>query len=659
MAIRRRGPSHLAIPVFNFNNLTFSNARGVNNITLPSGIVGIAGIFSPTATFGGGGYVITGNTVDYNGAAAQSMPPAFNPYNNLTISNVSVAGVTGFAGLTVQGLLKVNAGSKFTSSTSFVNVQIDGTLVGTNGTSMDVSGNWTNNGTFTPNGNTVNFNGTGAQTIGGTQNTPFDNLTIANSGGGVTLAQNETVNMLLTLTSDLNTGTFTLTQPSEAPASMGSADVVGNITRTGAPLPLTSLTYGNPENQISFGAGTPPTSINIRLTKTVPTPASTGVPNSGFSSAIARTYVITPTGGSGFSANLQLHYTAGDLNGNTAGNLKFWKFITSPSTVWQQQLGSVDNGSSNVSLAGVTAFSPWTMANANPSAANGNISGHIADDNGNPIEGAAVRLTGTQNRLTVTDAQGNYRFDEVETNGLYAVTPTRVNFTFNPSQRAFSQQGQHTEAGFTAAADGGSLSPLDTTTYFVRQHYVDFLGREPDEAGFNFWVNNIESCGSNAACREVKRIDTSAAFFLSIEFQHTGYLVYRTYQAAYGDISNTPIPVTRGELIPDAREIGNGLIVNQPGWEQVLINNKAAFANEFVQRTRFASVYPTSLSPSGFADRLFANAGIRLLIRTILQRSQNLAVLATPLMLGREPGRCNGSQRTQPSLSGNLIQRSC
>src|SRR5947207_9265933 len=116
------------------------------------------------------------------------------------------------------------------------------------------------------------------------------------------------------------------------------------------------------------------------------------------------------------------------------------------------------------------------------------------------------------------------------------VTPSRANVSFSPAQRSFSAMGQHTDAAFTASSSGASSNPLDRTEYFVRQQYVDFLGREPDEAGFNFWVNNIESCGANANCREVKRIDTSAAFFLSIEFQQTGYFVERMYKSAYDDI---------------------------------------------------------------------------------------------------------------------------
>src|SRR5256714_6539624 len=67
-----------------------------------------------------------------------------------------------------------------------------------------------------------------------------------------------------------------------------------------------------------------------------------------------------------------------------------------------------------------------------------------------------------------------------------------------------------------------TVNPIDDTRTFVRQQYHDFLNREPDESGLNFWVNQIESCGADPQCREVKRINVSAAFFLSIEFQETG-----------------------------------------------------------------------------------------------------------------------------------------
>jgi hypothetical protein len=190
------------------------------------------------------------------------------------------------------------------------------------------------------------------------------------------------------------------------------------------------------------------------------------------------------------------------------------------------------------------------------------------------------------------------------------VTPSRPNFTFGPTRRSFSSLGEQTEAAFEATPTGETFNPLDSTEYFVRQQYVDFLGREPDEPGFNFWVNNIQSCGADGPCTEAKRIDTSAAFFLSIEFQQTGYLVYRMYKAAYDDMPGTPVPVGVNAFKSDTQEIGLGVVVNQDGWQTRLESNKQAFAREFVLRGQFTSTYPSTMSPADFVNNLFAHTGI-------------------------------------------------
>src|SRR5215510_12771237 len=80
---------------------------------------------------------------------------------------------------------------------------------------------------------------------------------------------------------------------------------------------------------------------------------------------------------------------------------------------------------------------------------------------------------------------------------------------------------------------------IDDADFYVQQQYIDFLSRMPDQAGFNFWNSQITSCGNDAACIDIKRVNVSGAFFLSIEFQQTGYLVERIYKAAYGDADAT------------------------------------------------------------------------------------------------------------------------
>ena len=159
----------------------------------------------------------------------------------------------------------------------------------------------------------------------------------------------------------------------------------------------------------------------------------------------------------------------------------------------------------------------------------------------------------------------------------------------------------------------------DKTDYFVHQHYVDFLDREPDVSGFGFWSNQIDGCGANQACVEIKRINVSAAFYLSIEFQQTAYLVERAHKTAYGDAlgSSTTggphelaVPIVRfNELQMDTQQIDQDVVVNQTGWAAVLENNKQNFMVQFVQRSRFVSQFPTSMTPSQFVDKLNQNAG--------------------------------------------------
>jgi len=160
---------------------------------------------------------------------------------------------------------------------------------------------------------------------------------------------------------------------------------------------------------------------------------------------------------------------------------------------------------------------------------------------------------------------------------------------------------------------------IDDAQFFVRQHYVDFLNREPDADGLQFWVGNITSCGSDPQCVEVKRINVSAAFFLSIELQQTGYVVETTYKTAFGDADgfstiggphSLKVPIVRmNNFIRDTRRIGQGVIVGQGNWQQQLDDNKRAFMAEFVQRPEFLSAFPATMNDGQVLDKLNSNAG--------------------------------------------------
>ena len=166
---------------------------------------------------------------------------------------------------------------------------------------------------------------------------------------------------------------------------------------------------------------------------------------------------------------------------------------------------------------------------------------------------------------------------------------------------------------------------------FVPEHYHDFLNREPDASGLDFWTREIAQCGSDLRCREVKRINVSAAFFLSIEFQETGYLVYRMYKAAYGDTTSPnvagTVPVVRlREFLIDTQQIGQGVQVNVGDWQRQLESNKEAYALEFVQRPRFLSAFPATLTADEFVSKLDGNAGG---VLTADERAQLVASLGS------------------------------
>ena len=249
------------------------------------------------------------------------------------------------------------------------------------------------------------------------------------------------------------------------------------------------------------------------------------------------------------------------------------------------------NGSESITESVRNAFI------AGPTAANGNIGGQITDNRGAPVSGVAINLSGTQSREAITDSSGKYSFDGVETNGFYTVTPSRANYTFSPANRSFSLLGVHTEASFTASSNNSKVNPLDTTEFFVRQHYLDFLGREPDPPGFAGWVSTLNNCATgDASC---DRVHVSEMFYRSQEFQERGYFAYRFYSTSFG------CKPDYAEFAPDLARV-SGFLTNDQ-----LEAAKVAFIDDFMSRPAFASQYD-SLSDTAFVDKLVQTAGVDL-----------------------------------------------
>jgi hypothetical protein len=534
---------------------------------------------------------VTGNWTNNTGLST-----AFNPGVSVVVFN-STAGPQTIDGSAVNQAFNhftvAKTGQTLSVGGSTTTLDIGGNLTINTGTfngpaTINLIGNWTNGGgTFGGGSGVVNFNGAGPQSIGGAISTTFNNLTV-NNATGLAMNSNNTVNGILALTAaDINVGsTFVLTQPNTG-SSTGTFDVIGSLRRTGFVSGGAALSFGNPFNTIQINSGTAPTEITVNLAKTTP-PNPIGFPN-----AVQRTYTITGVGGAGYAATLRLHYLDSELNGNTEGaGLNLWRFIT---PLWRfQTITGFDTTDNWVEKNGISElFFPWTMNSTNaPTATNGVISGTITNPDGTPVVGAVVRLIGTQNRKTITDANGGYQFSGVETSGFYTVIPSRANYSFSPAERSFSQVGERTEASFGGVSSGDAVNPLDTAEYFVRQQYVDMLGREPDEGGFNYWSDRILDCGADVRCVSARRRDVAAAFFIEQEFQQTGSFIYGLYK---GGLSRVP---AYAEFSTDR----TGLVVG-PQLDAL----KQAYAENFVGRAEFVSRYAANTTAESFVDALLAN----------------------------------------------------
>jgi subtilisin-like proprotein convertase family protein len=265
---------------------------------------------------------------------------------------------------------------------------------------------------------------------------------------------------------------------------------------------------------------------------------------------------------------------------------------------------SLPNGVSSILGISGSAGPAGSCTGNPPTAAPASISGRVLTESGTPVPGVTMNLGGASTARAITDSNGNYRFSNVNTDNFYTVTPALSNYHFGPESRSFSLLSNITDAVFTAERDPvGGGNAIDSAGFFVRQHYLDFLSREPDESGFNFWIDQMLECGSDANCAERRRINVSAAYFLSIEFQQTGGLVDGLYRTSY---NRRP---QYAEFMPDTAVIARNVVVGSPNWAGTLDANKRAFVEAWVQRPDFQSTYG-GLGDSGYVDALISHTGV-------------------------------------------------
>jgi uncharacterized protein (TIGR03118 family) len=184
-------------------------------------------------------------------------------------------------------------------------------------------------------------------------------------------------------------------------------------------------------------------------------------------------------------------------------------------------------------------------------------------------------------------------------NDVYVEGPEVLTFTL--SNAGPDTLGAQSSASVTITdndAAPGAPNPIDTRSFLVRQFYLDMLNREPDPPGLAAWLNRLNTCPQpGETIQNCDEIEVASAFFRSPEFFDRAYFIYKFYEAALGRQPQYD------EYQRDLRRLTGFLTAEE------LEQRKQQFAEEFVNRAEFRSLYDSFGSGQPFVDAVLSRAG--------------------------------------------------
>jgi hypothetical protein len=143
----------------------------------------------------------------------------------------------------------------------------------------------------------------------------------------------------------------------------------------------------------------------------------------------------------------------------------------------------------------------------------------------------------------------------------------------------------------------GAPNPVASSVpFFVRQQYLDFLSREPDEGGFNAWTGVLDNCPNIHTDPKVPsdcdRIFVSGeGFFRSVEFSLKGAYVFRFYKVAFG-------------RLPEYLEVVADMSFVAGSTAEEVYARRAELATLFAERQEFKAAYGGRTNGQYVADLL-------------------------------------------------------
>ena len=160
-----------------------------------------------------------------------------------------------------------------------------------------------------------------------------------------------------------------------------------------------------------------------------------------------------------------------------------------------------------------------------------------------------------------------------------------------------------------------TANPIDCANFFIRQQYLDFLEREPEPDGLQFYLGILNGCSPvDSECIKYTRGALSGNFFRSPEFGRKGAYVANLFNIVIGqrpknvaelnDLTKVERP-HYGEFMADLA------MLSTPNDDPGLTDQKKdQLASAWLARSEVQTILPSSLSNQQFVQKLKSTAGV-------------------------------------------------
>ena len=162
-----------------------------------------------------------------------------------------------------------------------------------------------------------------------------------------------------------------------------------------------------------------------------------------------------------------------------------------------------------------------------------------------------------------------------------------------------------------------ATNAIDDSEVFICQQYHDFLARQPEPAGMQFYLDILNGCTPNdTECKKYTRGALAANFFRSPEFQQKGSFVLYLYMVSLGQRPSTDAeladPSKNNFERPHYLEFMLDLqSISDPNDDKAVVNaKKDALSIAWLQRAEIKARFPDSMSNEAFVQKLLDTAGV-------------------------------------------------